>query len=294
MKTREKNGSAARKPQSVLRDRRGVHLDQHLVLLRDRPRDVLDPQDLGRPVPVMDDSSHAHFLSSARRWIGPPCFHARRPVELRGPAAGRPGLRPAPGRDHPAVLGDDAAPEVRGVELHAPDRLVHRAQLGHRERRPDERSRDARDLELDAHALDRISHDAQVVERQLELLVEDVRGRHERSFGCIGPGDERAHVADHREVRDGDDVHAGIAPGIAVGAELLQQACRVDAGLLPQLSERCSVECLRGPLEAAGDGPHALERRLARRMSSTCSLPSDMVRMTMSTVTAKGGNCEGS
>ena len=101
---------------------------------------------------------------------------------------------------------------------------------------PDESSRDARDLELDAHALDRISHDAQVVERQLELLVEDVRGRYERRFGCIGPGDERAHVADHREVRDGDDVHAGIASGIAVGAELLQQACRVDARLLAQLS----------------------------------------------------------
>ena len=44
--------------------------------------------------------------------------------------------------DYPAVLGDDAAAEVGGVELHAPDGLVHCPQLGHRERRPHERGRD--------------------------------------------------------------------------------------------------------------------------------------------------------
>ena len=61
-------------------DGRGVDLDQNLVVLRDRPLDVFEPQDLRRPVPVVDDGSHeAHFLSSLRgaRWIGPPWLQAR-------------------------------------------------------------------------------------------------------------------------------------------------------------------------------------------------------------------------
>src|SRR6266571_5281691 len=90
-----------------------------------------------------------------------------RPIELRGPAAGGPGASSAPGRDHPAALRDDGPPEVRGVELHAPDRLVHRPQLGQGERRSDERRCDARDLELDADTLNRIAHDPKMIERQL-------------------------------------------------------------------------------------------------------------------------------
>lgn len=38
--------------------RRGVDLDQDLALARHRIRDLLDPQDIGRPIPVGDGSSH--------------------------------------------------------------------------------------------------------------------------------------------------------------------------------------------------------------------------------------------
>src|SRR5439155_15470253 len=95
---------------------------------------------------------------------GPP-----RAKELCRPAARRARSSSAPGRDDPAVLRDDTAPEVRGVELNAPDRLVHGPQLGQRERRPDECRRDARDLELDPHPFDRVVHDPGVIERQVDL-----------------------------------------------------------------------------------------------------------------------------
>ena len=55
----------------------------------------------------------------------------------------------------------------------------------------------------------------------------------------------------------------GSRSGIAVGAELGQQARGVDAGLLAQLALRRLVERLGRALEAARDRPHALERRLA-------------------------------
>src|SRR6187397_1930753 len=53
--------------------------------------------------------------------------HAARSVQLGGlPAArARPGA--FTGRDHPALLGDDAAPEVRSVQMNSPYRLVDRA-----------------------------------------------------------------------------------------------------------------------------------------------------------------------
>src|SRR6266508_4950679 len=82
-------------------------------------------------------------------------------VELGGPSAARPRSGRAAGRDHPAVLADEAAAEVRGVELHAPDRLVHRSELGQGEGRADEGRRDARHLELDPDALDRVADDSQ-------------------------------------------------------------------------------------------------------------------------------------
>src|SRR5687768_7662299 len=99
-----------------------------------------------RSVPLLGSLQSMDRAAVAPR---PPC-----PIELRGPAAGRPGPRSAPGRDHPTALRDDASPEVRGVELHAPDGLVDRPQLGQGERRSDERSCDARDVELDADTLD--------------------------------------------------------------------------------------------------------------------------------------------
>ena len=80
----------------------------------------------------------------------PPCS-----LELRRLAAGRAGPSSAPGRDDPAVLRDDAPPEVRAVEVHAPDGLVRRPQLGQGERRSDECRCDAHEVEVDADGLSR-------------------------------------------------------------------------------------------------------------------------------------------
>src|SRR4030095_15871954 len=96
-----------------------------------------------------------HAMNGCAVLPGPP-----RAVQLGGPAAARPRPRRAAGGDHPAVLPDETAAEVRGVELDAPDRLVHRSQLGHGERRADEGRRDSRDLELEADALDGVADDS--------------------------------------------------------------------------------------------------------------------------------------
>ena len=47
------------------RDRGGVDAHEHLVVLRDRPLDVLESQNGRRPIPVVDNCSHA-FTSSPR------------------------------------------------------------------------------------------------------------------------------------------------------------------------------------------------------------------------------------
>src|SRR5262249_30943848 len=113
--------------------------------------------------------------------------HAARAVELRGLAAARAGACPAAGRDHPAVLGDDAAPEVRAVEMNPPDGLVYGAELREREGIPDERRRDPGALELRAYAGDGVAHDRAVVEREFERPVEDVGRGLESSMRRIGP-----------------------------------------------------------------------------------------------------------
>ena len=94
------------------------------------------------------------------------------------------------GRDHPALLRDDAATEVRGIELHAPDRLVDRPQLRERERLPDERRRDTAQLQLDSNALDRIADDPEMIERELDLPVQHIRDRHERRHDGIRARDD--------------------------------------------------------------------------------------------------------
>ena len=104
---------------------------------------------------------------------------------------------------------------------------------------------------------------AQVVERELDPLLQDLRGRNERGVRRVGAGDDRADVAKNGEVGDGDDVHPRVAAGIAVRAELRQQAGDVDAGLLGELAPRRRVQRLVRPLEAARRRPHPLERRLA-------------------------------
>ena len=89
----------------------------------------------------------------------------------------------------------------------------------------------------------------------------DVGDRMQGGPGGVRPGDDPRHLAEHREVRHGDDVHARVASGIAVGAELLEELRAVDTGLLVQLPERGLVERLLGPLESAGNRPPALEGR---------------------------------
>ena len=51
-----------------------VHTDQNLVVSGGGALDLLDPEHVGRPVPVLDDGPHR----SARwiRWIGPPRLQA--------------------------------------------------------------------------------------------------------------------------------------------------------------------------------------------------------------------------
>src|SRR5687768_9843691 len=84
--------------------------------------------------------------------------------ELGGAAAGGAGAGAAAGWHHPPFVGDDTAAEVSGVQLDAPDGFVDGAQLGQRKGGADEGGGDARDFELDADALDRVAHDAPVVE----------------------------------------------------------------------------------------------------------------------------------
>jgi hypothetical protein len=102
-----------------------------------------------------------------------------------------------------------------------------------------------------------------VIERELELPVEDVGDGGEGRVGGVGPGLDRPDVPKDGEVRHGDDVHARVATGVAVRAELGQEARYVDARLLVELASRRLVERLGRPLEAARDRPHALVRALS-------------------------------
>ena len=128
-----------------------------------------------------------------------------------------------------------------------------------------------------------------MVERELELAVEHVGDRDERGVRCVRAGDDRTDVAKHREVGDGHDVHAWIAFGVAVGAELGQQARRIDAGLLGELPLRRLVKVSVGRLKPPGIAHIPSKGSSPRRTSRTCSAPSDIVRITMSTVTANAG-----
>ena len=61
-------------------DRRGVDLDEDLVLLGDGPLDVFESQDVRRPVPVVDNCSHESpflFGFGCERRIGLLYFHIR-------------------------------------------------------------------------------------------------------------------------------------------------------------------------------------------------------------------------
>ena len=75
-----------------------------------------------------------------------------------------------------------------------------------------------------------------MVEGELDPLLEDVGDGYERCVGRVRAGGDRSHVAQHGEVGDRHDVHARVARGIAVGAELRQEAGDVDARLLGELA----------------------------------------------------------
>src|SRR4029450_11871167 len=102
----------------------------------------------------------------------------------------RPG--PAACGDDPPAVRQEASAEVRAVEVDPPDALVDGAQLAEREGRPDERGRDAAELEVDADALDGVSDDPRVVERELDVAVEDVRRGNQIGVRGVGAGDAAA------------------------------------------------------------------------------------------------------
>ena len=52
-------------------DRRRAHPDEDLVVLGNGTLDVLEPQDIRRPVPVADDRSHGVTTTLARAWPSP-------------------------------------------------------------------------------------------------------------------------------------------------------------------------------------------------------------------------------
>ena len=155
-----------------------MHPDEHLSLLQDRPIDVFDPEDLWRAVAVEDHCLHRlllDLLAERVGLIGAPCFHLR--PAYRAPPAFRPraGGRSTTRRDDPALVGEDAPPEVCAVDSHAPSLFVDRPQFGERERRADERSGDAREGEIAANVLDGIMQDPPVVEgKRREISAESL------------------------------------------------------------------------------------------------------------------------
>src|SRR5690348_1091854 len=90
--------------------------------------------------------------------------------ELGGASTAGGAGRVTTGGGDPAFVGDDAAPEVGGVELHTPDGFVDCAQLGEGEGGADEGGGDAGALELDADALDGVGDDLAMVEGEGDLL----------------------------------------------------------------------------------------------------------------------------
>ena len=145
--------------------------------------------------------------------------------------------------------------EVGGVEAGRPHRLVHGAQFAEGELGSDERGGQVAGLEVGSGPLHRVSDDAPVVEGQLEAAVDHLGDRPQRGVVGIGPGSQPTHVGQHREVGDGDHVHAGVAVGVAVGAELGEPHHALDAGLLTELSGGGLIQGFVGSLEAAGQRP---------------------------------------
>ena len=254
----------------------------------------------GRPVlgrGRLRGSVHSAFLSSTRapdraRLASMPCRPRRARRACRRRRRTVPGGRS--GITHP-VVGGDASTEVRAVELHAPHRLVHGAQLGERERGADECRREARHLEIGAHSAIASLTIRRWSNASVDLPSSTSDTATSDGGGGVGAGGDRPTSRSTARYAHRHHVHARIALRIAVRAELGQQARGIDAGLLAQLSLGGLVQRLGGQLEAARDRPHALERRLpTAARAAPAAAPSTIVRITTSTVTANAGNFDGS
>ncbi len=212
----------------------------------------------------MNDGSHVLPLlaleSMDRTAVAP---RPSRAIELGGPAARRARLSSAAGRDHPAVLLDDAAPEVRGVELHPPDGLVHRPELGQGERRSHESGRDARDLELDANALDGVAHDLQMVERQVDPPLSTSETGTSAATAASVPAMTAPTSRSTARYPTVTTFMRGSRSGSPYAPNWVSRLGDVDSRFLDQLSSRSLVQGLGGTLEPARDRPHSLERRFA-------------------------------
>ena len=131
-----------------------------------------------------------------------------------------------------------------------------------------------------------------MVEGKLDLAVERVRDRNERGVCRIGAGDDPATSRSTAR-------YATVTTFIRGSRRdrrrhrTASAASAVHAGLLGELAPRRLVQRFVGSLEASRNRPHALERSLAATHEQQ-ECRSDIVRITMSTVTANAGNCDGS
>ena len=260
------NGCALRQPQSVWVTVVACTLTSTSSSFGYRPLDVVDAQHLRRSIPVVHDRSHAaHVLSSVRcrRWIGPPWLQA---LPARKSSAGLPPAEPGRARrpvgiTHPSsatmlrrkFAASSCTPQIASytVRSSAIVKVVPTKAVAMPETSSSTRARSTASRRIRRWS-----------KASSTLPVEHVGHGDQRGVRGIGARGDRSDIAKHREVRDRDDVHARVALGIAVCAELLQHGSGVDAGLLAQLTLRRAVERLCRPLEAAGYRPHAFERRL--------------------------------
>ena len=155
--------------------------------------------------------------------------------------------------------------EVRPVELHSPDRLVDRVEVGHGERLTAEGGGKPGVLELRPGPLDTVGEDPVVVEgeRRLRGRCQCLCHRHPPRLRGVRPRGRLGQVRAQRQPGDGHDPEAGVTAGIAVCRELLEDdVVPSDSGLLVQLTVGSILEVLVDPDEPAGQS-HPAGIRLA-------------------------------
>lgn len=142
----------------------------------------------------------------------------------------------------------------------SPNRLVDASKVGDGEGLVDKRRCLRRVLEFPASALHAVGYEPVVVERESRpVRGVEVLDWPEPSVSSVAPRRRAGDVRHQPEVRDRYDPKPWVAPGIAVGAQLLEMRRRqIDAGLLDQLSPCGLVERLAGADEPAGECPLTL------------------------------------